>query len=588
MPLDHESKMRWMDSIRNQIQNNFLNSKQLEQLQTEIVQAFQAMMRELKNIDSKAAVQFYHWVMEHGPTFDSLFEGEPQLGLEQIDLLLKIFPRPIMDSLFQAALSLYLNRDHLNAPISFRLLTFLDPLNVQYRIWLGISLREKSQPQYALIPLTVASALSPSDPEIYLYIAECWMLIKSWDAMEGALKQALDHIESNPSFQSKCVELKTLIPLLAEDKISTPSLSVPSLQTSTTPSSSLTKESWDAINRKIAEAIDKLSIPATNAPRNLGIFESQPLPNSLMSPFEILAATLFLGVLDIGIQISSANKMINEVPQNPLIQLAYKFSLILDQNDAPIPEELIKYLYLCDNRKDIVINHAMKNIAYGTEELAYDEARESAEIRVSYFLKEDIINKSILDFGCNEGSILFACKDEGAKAITGIDLFARCIEKAKSKVASKNIQNAHFYVADIENSAFLTTLPQADTVFLLAVLDTSHFVNKTAVIAKVSKFAKQALYYEGHVFSSSHVPRMYEFLIATDFTRFEFLGTHEHRPLIRFGRELIDASKIPPNAVTSNSNDADLLNAQEIYWFTNSQKNPPFSKKCRLIQFVKP
>ncbi len=246
-----------------------------------------------------------------------------------------------------------------------------------------------------------------------------------------------------------------------------------------------------------------------------------------------------------------------------------------------------KPLYKYDHERDLVLNVMVENTPWGGQDRSYELDRDDNAVRVSRFRPEDIVGKSLLDFGCNEGGILFACRKLGAADITGVDLNSWCIEQANRSVASKNIPNARFLVGDIENSVLLTSLPQADTVFLLAVLDTSAFVNKTAVIAKVSKLAKHALYYEGHKFQNSHVPRMYEFLISTDFSRFEYLGKHENRVLFRCGREMINESQIPTGAVTTDKSEQDLLNAKEIYVFTDTPKNPSFSNKCTLIQYVR-
>ena len=118
-------------------------------------------------------------------------------------------------------------------------------------------------------------------------------------------------------------------------------------------------------------------------------------------------------------------------------------------------------------------------------------------------------------------------------------------------VSSQKIANAKFYLGDMENKAFLSTLPMSDTVLLLAVLDTSLFVNKTTDHIKFVPFCKTRMYYEGHVTNESHVPRMYEFLLATNFTRFEYLGRFSGRILMRCSRDMIASEQLPPKAVTS-------------------------------------
>ncbi len=246
-----------------------------------------------------------------------------------------------------------------------------------------------------------------------------------------------------------------------------------------------------------------------------------------------------------------------------------------------------KKIYQYDPQKDSVVNEIIMNHKYGVEGFSYEKQRGDHKVRVSRFFPEDIVGKTIIDFGCNEGGILFACADLGAKRVIGVDYNEWCIGRAQKKAKKKERKNATFLVGDMENKGLFARLPQADTVFLLAILDTSHFANRRAVLTNVSRMAKRAFYYEGHCSPSTHVKRMYEMLLYTPFTRFEYLGRFEGRIFIRCGKELIDPSEIPAGAVTSDSSEAEMLQAEEIYVFTDSSANPPFSSRCRLIQYVK-
>lgn len=246
-----------------------------------------------------------------------------------------------------------------------------------------------------------------------------------------------------------------------------------------------------------------------------------------------------------------------------------------------------KNLYFYDAADDCVKNQEVENPSYGTPDWSYQQSnREESIVRASRFKQSDIVGKSIMDFGCNDAGVLFACKTLGASKIIGVEYNPHCIERAKQHARQEGISRAEFFLGDMENKALLARLPIVDTVFLLAILDTSEFFNKIAVIASLSRFARQAMYYEGHMTQASHVQRMYDFLIATDFTRFEYLGRFQDRILMRFSREVMKKKNLPSGAITSDSTDEELLNAKEIYVFTDSQRNPPFSKKCRLIQFV--
>lgn len=247
-----------------------------------------------------------------------------------------------------------------------------------------------------------------------------------------------------------------------------------------------------------------------------------------------------------------------------------------------------KLIYTYDTLNDRVVNNPVENQTFGSDIWSYEQNyREDSLSRAARFYQKDIVGKTLMDFGCNEGGILIACHKLGASRITGIDNNDWCITQALAKAQKETIADANFFVGDMENKAFLSTLPMVNTVFLLAILDTSSFANKTAIIANISRLAKDALYYEGHQTAASHVPRMQEFFLATDFTRFEYLGRFHTRVLMRFGREVMESKDVPKNAITSDYPDHIVQNAEEIYWFTDSKRNPPFCANCRLIQMVK-
>jgi predicted nicotinamide N-methyase len=253
-----------------------------------------------------------------------------------------------------------------------------------------------------------------------------------------------------------------------------------------------------------------------------------------------------------------------------------------------LTEATPKKLYRYDAGDDCVKNQEIENPSYGAPDWSYQKSnREESLARALRFKQSDIVDKSIMEFGCNDGGVLFSCRTLGASKVIGIEYNEHCIKRAEESTQQMGISRANFYLGDMENKAFLANLPQVDTVLLLAILDTSEFFNKTAVIANLSRFAKQAMYYEGHMTQDSHVPRMYDFLIATDFTRFEYLGRFQDRILMRFSRKMMKEKNLPRGAITTDCSDEKLLNAEEIYVFTDSLRNPPFSKKCRLIQFVR-
>jgi SAM-dependent methyltransferase len=252
-------------------------------------------------------------------------------------------------------------------------------------------------------------------------------------------------------------------------------------------------------------------------------------------------------------------------------------------------DSIDKYIYYYDKLADKVKIKIMRNTAFSSEENSYSHTfeRTHSNERASRFISEDINGKSIMDFGCDDGGILIACKQLGAGKIVGIDLNPIAIERAKEAAAKKSIKDSSFFVGDIENKVFLSSLDPVDTVLLLSVLGTSEFSSTESVIANVSRFAKSVMYYEGHYSPESRIKPIYDLMMFTDFTRFEYLGRYDWRIFIRCSRELISESQVPEHAITSDDLDEKQYAAEEVYVFSNAKHNPVFSRTCRLIQFVK-
>src|SRR5262249_16074963 len=148
---------------------------------------------------------------------------------------------------------------------------------------------------------------------------------------------------------------------------------------------------------------------------------------------------------------------------------------ILSLKTIELPGTL-KLIYHYDPVKDAVVNTPAENQTFGSSIWSYEvNYREDSLSRASRFFSKDIVGKTLMDFGCTEGGVLFACHQLGASEITGIELNEWCVQQAIAKAEKANISSAKFFIGDMENKAFLSTLPQVDTVFLLAILDTSNF-----------------------------------------------------------------------------------------------------------------
>lgn len=251
-------------------------------------------------------------------------------------------------------------------------------------------------------------------------------------------------------------------------------------------------------------------------------------------------------------------------------------------------EPIEKEVYSYDSVQDRVVQSKARNIAFTTKRSSYTQAceRKGPTERAAYFFKEDIFGKSILDFGCDDGGVLLSCLELGAEKVTGVDYNPQAIDIAKKTARARSLQDAFFFCADIENKAFLTTLEKADTVLLLSVLGTSEFSSQQSVIAAACRFAKHVMYLEGHYSPESRVRPLFELLMFTDFTKFEYLGRNDLRILLRCSRELLSKERVPHLAITSDDPLERQYEADEIYIHSHSKKFPVFSRRCRLIQYV--
>lgn len=634
MTITQQTKTEWIDQASKEAVAEFShNDEQLKReallLSFELERGFQGVANDLMKLHSPAGAQLYEWAEIQGHLFDELFQSEPakltKEPWEVINLIQRSIPGQFIDYYFHAARDLYFQKDFIRADRAFRFLTLLYPQNCNLWTWLGYCQQVRKLPELALTSYAIASTLIEQNFMQVFYVAECWMVLNCWSLAKTYLEKTLSLIgddSKNVFLKTKCQELLADVAtyaaspekvsrridqiLLFTGKPMEALVALRSLYNGTAapsnvipPSPSEWKEIFarfkgvtNAIQADLSTVKDQLNV----APNSLGFFENNMLkmkPNGVslsldMLPFaSSIAASVFLREFVVRAFISQAATSIKgnvkgKVADDPTL------AAILAQCPSPMARNIDKYCFYYQQQYDIAVNKMVQNPEYGSEEWSYDEKlRQKPEVRAARFHPEDIVGKSLMDFGCNQGNVLLACRQLGAGAITGIDINAWCIEQVNKLVTEQNIQDAKFIAGDMENIALLTNLPQVDTVFLLAILDTSIFVNKTAIIANVSRFAKQTFYYEGHEGPLSHVARMFELYITTGFTRFEYLGTFEHRPLIRCSREMIDSSQLPPEAITTDHPDSELLNASEIYVFTDSPRNPAFGVKCKLIQFVK-
>lgn len=161
-------------------------------------------------------------------------------------------------------------------------------------------------------------------------------------------------------------------------------------------------------------------------------------------------------------------------------------------------------------------------------------------VRVRLFVPEDFRSASVLDLGCNLGSLSFASIAFGARSVIGVDFDRDVIAKARSLVTTESIS---FSVEDIDSPAFWRSIDPVDTVLFLSIFLTRELKNKYAILANACAKAKRCLYFEGHA-NETQGYRVCDYVrdicLFSGFENVEYLGNSESpglRPLIRCTRK---------------------------------------------------
>lgn len=104
--------------------------------------------------------------------------------------------------------------------------------------------------------------------------------------------------------------------------------------------------------------------------------------------------------------------------------------------------------------------------------------------RLKYFKKINLINKTVIDIGCNAGYYCLWAKKYGAEKVVGIDNQQRLINQAK-KLAEFESLNIDYYTESIFN---IEKLGSFDYVFCFAVLtEIQDILGSIDIIKKITK-----------------------------------------------------------------------------------------------------
>lgn len=162
--------------------------------------------------------------------------------------------------------------------------------------------------------------------------------------------------------------------------------------------------------------------------------------------------------------------------------------------------------------------------------------------RTRFYRTADFTGKTVLDIGCNLGQMSFWAADQGATEVLGVEYDETAFLKALELKAKGSYKQVIFKLDDIDLPTFWGHVPVHDTSLFLSIIDTKELENKYGDLAKVCMRTREVMYYEGHT-GQSHLCHWGNLFNYTDFSRFEYLGDVEGRPLFRCSRQILNSDE---------------------------------------------
>lgn len=137
--------------------------------------------------------------------------------------------------------------------------------------------------------------------------------------------------------------------------------------------------------------------------------------------------------------------------------------------------------------------------------------RDKNNDRIDKLKDKDFKNKTILDIGCNIGSLCILSVDRGASTVVGVDCVEETVSNAKL-IAKEYNYDIRYGMANILNTDFLekvraiSNIDMFDTTFFMSVylsIDKSKPSlppdNPPEVFDRLDNLTKKVLYFEGHI-----------------------------------------------------------------------------------------
>ena len=179
-------------------------------------------------------------------------------------------------------------------------------------------------------------------------------------------------------------------------------------------------------------------------------------------------------------------------------------------------------------RRNIARCHRTRAQAtYGSFELPYfsvlpSEAQRDSSKRLNQFSisRDQIANKSILDIGCNTGSIIFELHKYDPKWCLGLEYDEEKVQVATEIAAYNGLNHVRFMQADVEKIRIGKISGPFDVVFCLAL--EAHVKDKKRLFSLLGEVTSETLYFEGNGTTNSDMLKSE--LQAAGFSHVSMLG----------------------------------------------------------------
>lgn len=181
------------------------------------------------------------------------------------------------------------------------------------------------------------------------------------------------------------------------------------------------------------------------------------------------------------------------------------------------------------------------------------EGKRKINDRIQHYDRNDFLDATVIDLGCNMGQTAFQAEKWGAKQVVGVEYDAEAISRALD-IKEKLKSNVNFVVDDLDSNFLWNSLEPKDVVMFLAVIDTHELENRYGILSKACSKTKKVMYFEGHGKQpkSKYLKNIVDY---TDFSQIVYKGnTPINRPFFRCTRDKISSEECIQKIVDSKHN----------------------------------